>query len=58
VASLHGKFRMLLSTKGFAKPKQYLGAAVKEWIFPDESNKEQWALSAEQFIKEAIRNIE
>jgi len=49
---------MLLSTKGFAKPKQYLGAAVKEWIFPDESNKEQWALSAEQFIKEAIRNIE
>jgi hypothetical protein len=43
---------------GYAKPKQYLGATVKEWIFQDESNKIRWALSLEQYIKEAIKNIE
>lgn len=43
---------------GFAKPTQYLGATVKEWIFQDEGTKPWWALSSEQYGKEAIKNIE
>lgn len=43
---------------GYAKPKQYLGAAVKEWTFPDDTSKVMWALSSEQYVKEAIKNIE
>jgi hypothetical protein len=43
---------------GFAKPTQYLGAAVKEWTFPDDASRPKWALSSEQYIKEAMKNIE
>ena len=43
---------------GFAKPTQYLGAAVKEWTFPDDASRLKWALSSEQYIKEAMKNIE
>lgn len=43
---------------GYEKPTHYLGAQVKEWRFPDDASRPKWALSSEQYIKEAIRNIE
>jgi len=43
---------------GYAKPDRYLGAQVKEWRFPDDTIKPVWAISSEQYIKEAIRNVE
>lgn len=42
---------------GFSKPTQYLGAMVKEWTFSDGSEP-CWALSSQQYVDEAIRNIE
>ncbi len=43
---------------GFGKPTHYLGAQVKEWRFPNDPTKVRWALTSEQYVKEAIRNIE
>jgi hypothetical protein len=43
---------------GYAAPTRYLGAQVKQWHFPHDSIKPRWALSSEQYIKEAIKNIE
>jgi hypothetical protein len=43
---------------GYHKPMQYLGAAVKEWEFPDDVSRPKWALSSEPYVKEAIKNIE
>jgi hypothetical protein len=43
---------------GYSKPTQYLGAAVKEWTFPDDVSRPKWALSFEQYVKEAIKNFE
>ncbi len=43
---------------GYAAPTCYLGAQVKQWYFPHDAIKPQWALSSEQYIKEAIKNIE
>ncbi len=31
---------------------------MKQWTFPQDSTKPKWALSSEQYIKEAIKNIE
>jgi hypothetical protein len=42
----------------YSKPKRYLGAEVKEWRFPEDSEEIRWALSSEQYIKESIKNIE
>jgi hypothetical protein len=43
---------------GYATPTRYLGAQVKQWYFPHDALKPRWALSSEQYIKEAIKNIE
>jgi len=43
---------------GFAQPTQYLGAAVRKWTFPEDASNIKWALSSEQYIKEALKNIE
>jgi hypothetical protein len=43
---------------GYAAPTLYLGAQVKQWHFPHDSIKPRWALSSEQYTKEAIKNIE
>jgi len=40
---------------GYAQLKQYLGAAV---TFSNDPGKTRWALSSEQYIKEAIKNVE
>jgi hypothetical protein len=43
---------------GFDTPTRYLGAEVKQWFFPQDATKPNWALSSIQYVKEAIRNIE
>ena len=43
---------------GFAKPTRYLGAEVIEWTFPDSADRHHWALSSNQYVKEAIKNLE
>ncbi len=44
--------------EGCDKPTHYLRAQVKEWRFLDDATRPKWALSSEQYIKEAIKNIE
>ena len=41
-----------------AKPTMYLGAQVKEHKLPDNVGKSVWSMSAEKYIKEAIRSLE
>jgi hypothetical protein len=43
---------------GYHKPKLYLGADVKEWIFLDQPDGKYWTLSSACYVKEAIKNIE
>lgn len=43
---------------GYAKPDRYLGAQIKEWRFPENASEVHWAMSSEQYIKEAIKNVE
>jgi hypothetical protein len=45
-------------TSNLADPDVWLHAEVKEWRFPEDSERIRWALSSEQYIKEAIMNIE
>jgi hypothetical protein len=40
------------------RPNRYLGAEVIEWRFPDEVDQPYWALSSNQYVKEAIKNLE
>jgi hypothetical protein len=40
------------------KPKTYLGAHVKQSHLPEDRTKIQWGLSAEKYIKNAIKNVE
>ena len=40
------------------KPIMYLGAVVKEYRLPDNPAKTVWSMSAEKYIKEAIRTVE
>jgi hypothetical protein len=43
---------------GFHKPDLYLGAEIKEWIFPDQPNKMYWSFTSSCYVKEAIKNVE
>ncbi len=43
---------------GYSAPTRYLGAQVKQWRFPHDTAKPRWALSSEQYVKEAVKNIE
>ncbi|MGH3054668.1 MAG: reverse transcriptase domain-containing protein, partial [Gaiellaceae bacterium] len=40
------------------RPKQYLGATVKQWRFDDDSAKIRWGLSSEEYVSDAIKNVE
>ena len=37
---------------------QYLGVIVKQWHFPNDAQKVRWGLSSEQYVNEAVRNVE
>jgi hypothetical protein len=41
-----------------AKPELYLGAQIKEYRVPNQISCPCWTMSAEKFLKEAIRNLE
>ena len=56
VNTLKSQYRLKEDEVG--KPKTYLGAHVKESRLPEDCNKRQWGLSAEQYIQNAIKNIE
>lgn len=42
---------------GYSKPERYLRAQVKEWCSPNDPTKTKWALSLEQYVKEAVKNV-
>jgi len=39
-------------------PTWYLGAKVKQWHFPNDAQKVRWGLSSEQYVNDAVRNVE
>ncbi len=39
-------------------PTMYLGAIIKEHYLPDNPSKRVWSMSAEQYLKEAVSNLE
>jgi hypothetical protein len=47
-----------LKENSVAKPTTYLGVIVKEHKVPDEPNKIIWSISADNYVKEAIRTVE
>jgi len=47
-----------LKENSVAKPTTYLGAVIKEHKLPDVPNKSVWSISADKYVKEAIRTIE
>jgi hypothetical protein len=48
----------LLKPNSIGVPKTYLGATISKFQLPDDPNKEQWAMGSEQYMKEAIKNVE
>ncbi len=43
---------------GFESPKRYLGATISKWRLPGDENACHWGISAEEYIKHAIANVE
>jgi hypothetical protein len=47
-----------LKDNSFAKPDRYLGASVLEYYLLQDQTKVRWGLSSQQYVTEAIRNVE
>jgi hypothetical protein len=47
-----------LKENSVAKPSTYLGANIREHRLPDNPNKVMWSMSAEKYLKEALRNLD
>jgi hypothetical protein len=47
-----------LKDNSVAKPDRYLGASVVEYYLPQDRTKVRWGLSSQQYVTEAIRNVE
>jgi hypothetical protein len=47
-----------LKDNSITKPIVYLGAQIKEDRLPDNPDKVMWSMSAEKYLKEALRNLE
>jgi len=43
---------------GYAPPTRYLGATIKQWRLPGDERASHWGHSAEEYIKQAIVNVE
>jgi hypothetical protein len=43
---------------GYASPTRYLGATIKRWRLPGDEEATHWGHSAEEYIKQAIINVE
>jgi hypothetical protein len=48
----------LLKPDSIGEPKQYLGASVSKFRFPDQPDLQCWCMGSEQYVKEAVRNVE
>jgi hypothetical protein len=49
---------LTLKPGSIAKPTQYLGTTIVEFCLDDDPTKVRWALTAENCLKEAIRNVQ
>jgi len=64
VVSHHPKATMEILAKtfrlkdGYAPPTQNLGATIKHWCLPGDEQASHWVHSAEEYIKQAIANVE
>jgi hypothetical protein len=47
-----------LKDGSIGKPERYLGATVKQWRFPEDTAKIRWGLCSDQYVTEAVRNVE
>jgi hypothetical protein len=43
---------------GFGPPTRYLGATIKRWRIPGDEDAKHWGHSSEEYVTEAIRNVE
>ncbi len=46
-----------LKDNSVGKPKSYLGAEIKEFRDPHNPGINMWSMSADKYLKEAIRNV-
>jgi hypothetical protein len=47
-----------LKNDSIQKPKTYLGAEIKEYRHPHDPTRTMWSMSADQYIKDALRNLD
>jgi hypothetical protein len=47
-----------LKPESVGVPTTYLGATISKFRLPDDPDKERWAMSSEQYVKEAVANVE
>jgi hypothetical protein len=47
-----------LKPGSISKPTQYLGTTISEFRLDDDPTKVRWALTAENYLKEAIKNVQ
>jgi hypothetical protein len=43
---------------GFAPPNRYLGATINKWRLPGDETATHWGHSSEEYIKQAVMNVE
>jgi len=43
---------------GFSPPTHYLGATIKRWRLPGDECASHWGHSLEEYIKQALANVE
>jgi hypothetical protein len=43
---------------GFSQPTRYLGATIKRWRLPGDETASHWGHSSEEYVKQAINNVE
>jgi len=55
MASLAKLFRL---KDGFASPDRYLGATIKRWRIHGDDQPRHWGHSSEEYVKQAIANVE
>lgn len=47
-----------LENDSIQKPKMYLGAKIKEYRHPQDPTRVMWSMSADQYIKDALQNLD
>lgn len=47
-----------VTKKKYARPERYLGATIGQYRFDEEPNKVRWSMSSDEYIGNAIRDVE